>query len=99
MALRNQYKDLFEKKHGVKLGFMGFFVRACDPGAEGHPGGQCRDRRHRPRSTRTTITSASRSAPTRACVVPVVRDAEHMSLAGIEKTITDFGKRAPVTAR
>src|SRR4029077_5321369 len=29
MALRNQYKDLFEKKHGVKLGFMGFFVRAC----------------------------------------------------------------------
>ena len=29
MALRNQYKDLFEKKHGVKLGFMGFFVKAC----------------------------------------------------------------------
>jgi 2-oxoglutarate dehydrogenase E2 component (dihydrolipoamide succinyltransferase) len=45
MELRNQYKDAFEKKHGVKLGFMGFFVKAC-VGAEGDPGGQCRDRRH-----------------------------------------------------
>ena len=49
MALRNQYKELFEKKHGVKLGFMGFFVRACVAGAEGNPRRQRRDRRHRPR--------------------------------------------------
>ena len=49
MELRKQYKDLFEKKHGVKLGFMSFFVKACVPGAEGDPGGQRRDRRHRHR--------------------------------------------------
>ena len=49
MRLRNQYKDLFEKKHGVKLGFMGFFVRACIQALEGNPRGQCRDRRHRHR--------------------------------------------------
>ena len=75
MALRNQYKDVFEKKHGVKLGFMGFFVKACVAGAEGVPGGQRRDRRRRTSSTRTTTTSASPSAPTRAsscrwCAMP-----------------------------
>ena len=47
MALRSQYKDQFEKRHGVKLGFMGFFVRACVAGAEGHSRRQRRDRRHR----------------------------------------------------
>ena len=47
MALRNQYKELFEKKHGVKLGFMGFFVRACIQALEGNPRGQRRDRRQR----------------------------------------------------
>ena len=46
MALRNEYRDAFEKKHdGVRLGFMCFFVKACVVGAEGIPGGQCRDRR------------------------------------------------------
>ena len=61
MALRSQYRDLFEKKHGVKLGFMGFFVRpACRRSRKSPPS--------TPRSTalisfiRTTITSASRSA-------------------------------------
>jgi 2-oxoglutarate dehydrogenase E2 component (dihydrolipoamide succinyltransferase) len=49
MELRKPYKDVFEKKHGVKLGFMGFFVKACVAGAEGHPGRQRRDRRHRHR--------------------------------------------------
>ena len=48
MELRKSYKDLFEKKHGVKLGFMGFFTKAGLPRAEGSARGQCRDRRHRP---------------------------------------------------
>ena len=45
MQLRKDYREAFEKKHGVKLGFMGFFVKAAVAGAEGHPRGQCRDRR------------------------------------------------------
>ena len=49
MKLRNQYKDLFEKKHGVKLGFMGFFVQGLRAGAAGDPRRQRRDRRHRHR--------------------------------------------------
>ena len=65
-AAQRSTRTLFEKKHGVKLGFMGFFVRPCVAGAEG------RSRRSTPRSTattsstRTTTTSASPSAPTRA---------------------------------
>ncbi len=47
MKLRNQYRDLFEKKHGVKLGFMGFFVQGLRAGAEGDSRRQRRDRRHR----------------------------------------------------
>jgi 2-oxoglutarate dehydrogenase E2 component (dihydrolipoamide succinyltransferase) len=47
MDLRKRYKDLFEKKHGVKLGFMGFFTKAVTHALQGNPGGQCRDRRHR----------------------------------------------------
>jgi 2-oxoglutarate dehydrogenase E2 component (dihydrolipoamide succinyltransferase) len=49
MALRNQYKDEFEKKHGVRLGFMSFFTKACCPRAERGARGQRRDRRHRHR--------------------------------------------------
>ena len=49
MAMRADYKELFEKKHGVKLGFMGFFVKACVQALEGDPRRQRRDRRHRPR--------------------------------------------------
>ena len=45
MQLRKDYREAFEKKHGVKLGFMGFFVKACGAGAEGHPRRQRRDRR------------------------------------------------------
>jgi 2-oxoglutarate dehydrogenase E2 component (dihydrolipoamide succinyltransferase) len=49
MALRREYKDQFEKKHGVKLGFMSFFTKACCHALREVPGGQCRDRRHRDR--------------------------------------------------
>ena len=46
MALRNTYKDQFEKKHGVRLGFMSFFTKACVHALKEVPEGQCRDRRH-----------------------------------------------------
>jgi len=93
MALRNQYKELFEKKHGVKLGFMGFFVRACIQALKEIP------------AVNAEIDGADivyknyyhigvAVGTERGLVVPVVRDAEQMSLAGIEKAINDFGKRA-----
>ena len=63
MKLRSEYRDLFEKKHGVKLGFMGFFVKACVQALKETPGGQWRDRRRRISSTRTTTISALPSAP------------------------------------
>ena len=49
MALRERLKEDFEKKHGARLGFMSFFVKACIAGPEGAAGGQCRDRGRRPR--------------------------------------------------
>ena len=49
MALRARYKEAFEKKHGAKLGFMGFFVKACVQALQGDSGRQRRDRRRRPR--------------------------------------------------
>ena len=94
MKLRNEYKDLFEKRHGVKLGFMGFFVKACIQALTRGSRRQRRDRRRRTSSTRTTTTSASPSAPTRAwscrwCARPTAcRSAE------IEQAIADFGRRA-----
>jgi 2-oxoglutarate dehydrogenase E2 component (dihydrolipoamide succinyltransferase) len=93
MHMRNQYKDLFEKKHGVKLGFMGFFVRACIQALKEIP------------AVNAEIDGADlvyknyyhigiAVGTEKGLVVPVVRDADMMSLAGIEKTITDFGRRA-----
>ncbi|HVU42526.1 MAG TPA: 2-oxoglutarate dehydrogenase complex dihydrolipoyllysine-residue succinyltransferase [Xanthobacteraceae bacterium] len=93
MALRTQYRDLFEKKHGVKLGFMGFFVRACVQALKEIP------------AVNAEIDGADiiyknyyhlgiAVGTERGLVVPVVRDCDHKSLAEIEKTITDFGRRA-----
>ena len=65
MKLRNQYREPFEKKHGVKLGFMGFFVAACVQALKEFPPSTPRSTAPTS-STRTTITSASRSAPRRA---------------------------------
>ncbi len=93
MALRNQYKDLFEKKHGVKLGFMGFFVKACVqalkelPAVNGEIDG-------------TDIIYKNyyhigvAVGTEKGLVVPVVREADQLGIAGVEKTIADFGKRA-----
>ncbi|HET7575552.1 MAG TPA: 2-oxoglutarate dehydrogenase complex dihydrolipoyllysine-residue succinyltransferase [Sphingomicrobium sp.] len=90
---RGRYKDLFEKKHGIRLGFMAFFVKACALAAKDVP------------SVNASLdgdeivyhdyldVSIAVSAP-KGLVVPVVRNAESMSFAEIEKTIADFGKRA-----
>ncbi len=93
MGLRNQYKELFEKKHGVKLGFMGFFVRACIQALKEIPAVNAE-------IDGTDIVYKNyyhigvAVGTERGLVVPVVRDADTMSLARIEQTIAEFGKRA-----
>ena len=93
MALRQQYKDLFEKRHGTKLGFMSFFVKACltalkeIPAVNAEIDGQdiiYKNYYHIGVAVGTD----------KGLVVPVVREADRMSLAEIEMTIADFGKRA-----
>jgi 2-oxoglutarate dehydrogenase E2 component (dihydrolipoamide succinyltransferase) len=93
MALRAQYRDLFEKKHGVKLGFMGFFVRACVQALKEIPAVNAE-------IDGTDIIYKNyyhigiAVGTERGLVVPVVRDCDQKSLAEIEKTIADFGHRA-----
>ena len=93
MALRNTYKDLFEKKHGVKLGFMGFFVKACVQALKDIPAVNAE-------IDGTDIVYKNfchvgvAVGTEKGLVVPVVRDADQMGIAQIEKTISDFGKRA-----
>jgi 2-oxoglutarate dehydrogenase E2 component (dihydrolipoamide succinyltransferase) len=93
MALRNQYKDLFEKKHGVKLGFMGIFVRACVQALKEIP------------AVNAEIDGADliyknyyhigvAVGTEKGLVVPVVRDCDAKSLAEIEKDVAGFGRRA-----
>ncbi|GGC51187.1 2-oxoglutarate dehydrogenase complex dihydrolipoyllysine-residue succinyltransferase [Chelatococcus reniformis] len=93
MDLRSQYKDAFEKKHGVKLGFMGFFVKACVQALKDVP------------SVNAEIDGTDiiyknyyhigvAVGTDRGLVVPVVRDADRMSIAEVEKSIAEFGKRA-----
>ena len=93
MELRSKYKDRFEKEHGVKLGFMSFFVKAAVHGLKKYP-----------------VVNASIDGndivyhgyfdigiavgSPRGLVVPIIRDADQLSLADIEKKIADFGKRA-----
>ncbi len=93
MELRNRYKDRFEKEHGVKLGFMSFFVKAAVAALKKYP-----------------VLNASVDGndivyhgyfdigiavgSPRGLVVPILRDADQMTFADIEKKIADFGKRA-----
>jgi 2-oxoglutarate dehydrogenase E2 component (dihydrolipoamide succinyltransferase) len=93
MELRNKYKDKFEKEHGVKLGFMSFFVKAAIAALKKYP-----------------VVNASVDGndivyhgyfdigiavgSPRGLVVPILRDADQMTFADIEKKIADFGKRA-----
>ena len=93
MALRNQYKDLFEKRHGVKLGLMGFFVRACVQALKEIPAVNAE-------IDGTDIVYKNyyhigvAVGTEKGLVVPVVRDCDGKSLAEIEKAISDFGRRA-----
>lgn len=93
MALRAQYKDSFEKRHGVKLGFMGFFVKACLQALKEIP------------AVNAEIDGADiiyknyyhvgvAVGTDKGLVVPVVRDADQLSLAQIEGRIAEYGKRA-----
>jgi len=93
MALRAHYRDTFEKKHGVKLGFMGFFVKACIAALKDVP------------AVNAEIDGADlvyknyyhigvAVGTEKGLVVPVVRDADQLSIAEIEKKIADFGRRA-----
>ena len=93
MALRNQYKELFEKKHGQKLGFMGFFTRACIQALKEIPAVNAEiDGTDLVYKNYYHIGIAVGTE--KGLVVPVVRDAQDKSLAEIEKTIGDFGRRA-----
>jgi 2-oxoglutarate dehydrogenase E2 component (dihydrolipoamide succinyltransferase) len=93
MELRNHYKDAFEKKHGVKLGFMGFFVRACVQALKEIPavnaeidGGDIIYKNY--------YHIGVAVGTDKGLVVPVIRDCDHKSLAQIEKDISDAGRRA-----
>lgn len=94
MDLRNKYKDLFEKKHnGVRLGFMSFFVKAATEALKRQPGVNASIDGsdivyHGYQDIGVAVSSD------RGLVVPVLRNAEHMSLAEIEGTIGAFGKKA-----
>ncbi len=93
MAMRNQYREVFEKKHGVKLGFMGFFVKACIQALKEIP------------AVNAEIDGADvvyknyyhigvAVGTERGLVVPVIRNADRLSIAGVEKEIANLGKRA-----
>jgi 2-oxoglutarate dehydrogenase E2 component (dihydrolipoamide succinyltransferase) len=93
MGMRARYKDAFEKKHGAKLGFMGFFVKACVQALKEIP------------AVNAEIDGADlvyknyyhlgiAVGTDKGLIVPVVRDADKLSIAEIEKTIADLGKRA-----
>ena len=93
MALRTQYKDLFEKKHGAKLGFMGFFTKACVQALKEIPAVNAEiDGTDLIYKNYYHIGVAV--GTDKGLVVPVVRDCDHKSIAEIEKSIADFGKRA-----
>jgi 2-oxoglutarate dehydrogenase E2 component (dihydrolipoamide succinyltransferase) len=93
MALRTRYKDAFEKKHGAKLGFMGFFVKACVQALREVP------------AVNAEIDGADlvyknyyhvgiAVGTDKGLIVPVVRDADRLSIADVEKAIAALGKRA-----
>jgi 2-oxoglutarate dehydrogenase E2 component (dihydrolipoamide succinyltransferase) len=90
---RGRYKDLFEKKHGIRLGFMGFFVKACALAANDVPSVNASIEGDEIVYHDYLDVSVAVSAP-KGLVVPVVRNADRMSFAEIEKSIANFGKRA-----
>ncbi len=93
MAARKQYRDLFERKHNVRLGFMSFFVRACVlalkevPAVNGEIDGE--------NIVYKNYYNIGVAVGTpQGLVVPVLKDADQMDFADVESTINDFGRRA-----
>jgi 2-oxoglutarate dehydrogenase E2 component (dihydrolipoamide succinyltransferase) len=93
MALRTEYKEDFEKKHGVRLGFMGFFVKACIAALKELPNVNA-ELEGDDVVYKNYYDMGIAVSTERGLVVPVVRDADQLSLAGIEAKIHDFGLRA-----
>jgi 2-oxoglutarate dehydrogenase E2 component (dihydrolipoamide succinyltransferase) len=93
MKLRSKYKELFEKRHGIKLGFMGFFVKACLQALKEIPAVNAEiDGDEIIYKNYYHIGVAVGTE--RGLVVPVIREADRMSLSEIEGQISDFGRRA-----
>jgi 2-oxoglutarate dehydrogenase E2 component (dihydrolipoamide succinyltransferase) len=93
MEARATYKDLFEKKHGVRLGFMGFFTKAVALAARDVPSVNAQIDGDEIVYHNYLDVSVAVSAPN-GLVVPVIRNADAMSFAQIEKAIGDFGAKA-----
>ena len=92
MALRAEYRDAFEKRHGVKLGFMSFFVKACVAALKEFPAVNAEIDGDAVVYKNFVHMGIAVGGPN-GLVVPVLRNADQMSFAGIEKNIGDFGKR------
>ena len=93
MALRKEYKDLFEKKHGARLGFMSFFTKACCHALKEVPEVNAEIDGTDIVYKKFVHMGIAAGTPT-GLVVPVIRDADQMSFAEIEKAIAEKGKRA-----
>ncbi|NBX65458.1 MAG: 2-oxoglutarate dehydrogenase complex dihydrolipoyllysine-residue succinyltransferase [Proteobacteria bacterium] len=93
LALREQYKEKFEKRYGVKLGFMGFFVKAAIQGLREFPAVNAEIDGEDVIYKNFYDIGVAVSTP-QGLVVPVVRDADGKNLAGIEKDIGDYAKKA-----
>ncbi|SNR46854.1 2-oxoglutarate dehydrogenase complex dihydrolipoyllysine-residue succinyltransferase [Puniceibacterium sediminis] len=93
MALRSEYKELFEKKHGARLGFMSFFTKACCHALKEVPEVNAEIDGTDIVYKNFVHMGIAAGTPT-GLVVPVIRDADKMSFAEIEKAISEKGKRA-----
>jgi 2-oxoglutarate dehydrogenase E2 component (dihydrolipoamide succinyltransferase) len=93
MGLRNEYKDIFEKKHGVKLGFMSFFVKACTHALKEIPEVNAEIDGQDVVYKNYVHMGVAVGTPN-GLVVPVLRDADQMGFAAIEKKISELGLRA-----
>jgi len=92
-ALRAEYRDAFEKKHGVRLGFMSFFVKACVAALKEFPAVNAEIDGDDIVYKHFVHMGIAVGGPS-GLVVPVLRDADRLSFAEIEKRIGDFGRRA-----
>ncbi len=93
MALRAKYKDIFEKKHGVKVGFMSLFVKACVVGLREYPAINAEISGDDIIYKNYYDIGVAVGSPS-GLVVPVIRDSDSLSFAAIEGTIADYGRRA-----